>query len=59
MIVESIEPMGVAVSTSPPAKVHTAQAGTSAAEFVGAGEHLLGGLSEPVQGCDDEGVTVD
>lgn len=47
---------GVDVAT---AEVQDAQARASAAEFVGEGEHVLGGSSEPVQRRDDEGVAID
>ena len=58
MIVNNIEPIGVAVSTSPPPRFST-QASAPAAEFIREGKHVLGGSAEPVQSRNDEGVTLD
>jgi hypothetical protein len=41
------------------AEVQDAQARASVAEFVGKGEHVLGGSSESVRRRDDEGVAID
>jgi hypothetical protein len=59
MIVNNIDPPGVAVSTSPPAEVQDAQACASTAEFVSEDKHVLRGWAEPVQRRDDEGVAID
>ncbi|HEV7837588.1 MAG TPA: hypothetical protein VGO75_05910 [Gemmatimonadaceae bacterium] len=47
---------GVDVAT---AEVQDAQARASTVEFVGEGEHVLCGPSEPVQRRDDKGVAID
>jgi hypothetical protein len=55
MIVNSIDPLGVAVSPGccgvdvATAEVQDAQTRASAAEFIGEGEHVLGGSPEPIQ----------
>ena len=58
MIVNSIDPIGVAVSTSPPPQVEDPKPCAPGSQFVGEGEHVLGGSSEPVQGGDHEDVAV-
>ena len=58
MIVNSMDPIGVAVSTSPPPRFSTRGAGTAAAELFGEIEHVLCRSPQPVQSRDDESVTV-
>ena len=57
MTVNSMDPIGVEMTTSPPPRFSTPRP-ASRAEGVGEGEHVVGGSSEPSQGCDDKGVAL-
>ncbi|TDW30531.1 hypothetical protein EDD25_2291 [Cryobacterium psychrophilum] len=50
MIVNSIEPIGVEVSTSPPAEVQYAKARAALAQPVSEIEHVLRRSAEPIEG---------
>ena len=59
MMLNSMDPMGVAVSTSPPPRFSTRSPAPRVRSCSAKGEHVLGGAPEPVQRRDHEGVACD